>query len=276
MISNLNIERDQIFMGSGQRICIYKIYSSEIVPTKTFVFVHGLGVYVDSYIEWLKRFVNEGYVIYSFDLPGHGRSSGKRGDVGSYSMLYTIINNCVKCAKEDYVNLPLVLYGHSLGGNIVLAYLNATSENQIDCCVITAPWLRMEGRMYHILYRVSLWLYSNGISLVLPRSIKGIRRCKEEDPLHHYWISTDTFRQAQKAGNSFFDCDVLGNIRICIVHGEEDRATSHLMSESLSHRHNNFTFNLFHKTRHHFHKSEEADDIFIYINQWINESVGYV
>ncbi|QZT35736.1 alpha/beta hydrolase [Halosquirtibacter xylanolyticus] len=273
MISNLNIETSDIDSSRGQHTCLYKIFSSEVDPTKIFVFIHGLGVHVTSYLDWLERFVNKGYVVYSFDLPGHGRSSGKRGDVGNYYKLYQLISDTISRGKSEYSSLPVVLYGHSLGGNILLSFIQNSNISSVSCCVVTAPWVRLDGNMYGAIFRFCRWLYSKRLSLIVPRNIWNFKSYNEEDPLVHHKIATRTFYEAQNAGSFFFREDSFGDMNICLVHGAQDMATSALISRELSKVHNNFTFGLFRNTRHHLQNSEEADEIFSYINKWIDGSV---
>ncbi len=78
------------------------------------VLVHGAG---GSHMHWpaeLRRL--PGAVVYSLDLPGHGKSDGPgRADIGEYAE--TIL------AFVDALGLPrFVLAGHSMGGAIALEY----------------------------------------------------------------------------------------------------------------------------------------------------------
>src|SRR5664280_3775281 len=56
------------------------------------IMVHGLGEHIQRYLAWAGLFKNEGIAFIGLDLPGHGRSDGRRGSISSYfltCLLYT-------------------------------------------------------------------------------------------------------------------------------------------------------------------------------------------
>ena len=63
-----------------------------------------------------------GYALVGFDLRGHGRSSGARGHFPSLDAVLADINAFREFVTARYPNVPLFLYGHSLGGLLSLTY----------------------------------------------------------------------------------------------------------------------------------------------------------
>ena len=57
----------------------------------------------------------------SFDLRGHGRSGGRRGDT-RFAATFDDIDRLLSDAADRFPDRPRFLYGHSLGGLLVLAY----------------------------------------------------------------------------------------------------------------------------------------------------------
>ncbi|NJK94836.1 MAG: alpha/beta hydrolase [Bacteroidales bacterium] len=76
-----------------------------------------------------------------FDLRGHGHSEGKRGN-GNYEDYLNDIETVYKWLKLRYGNLPRVLYGHSMGGNLALGYA-INCKPDIDRLIVTSPWLKL-------------------------------------------------------------------------------------------------------------------------------------
>ena len=54
------------------------------------ILVHGLGEHIQRYNHWAELFNREDIGFTGVDLPGHGRSDGKRGNIKSYSLLSEI------------------------------------------------------------------------------------------------------------------------------------------------------------------------------------------
>ena len=81
--------------------------------------VHGLGDHGARYQALAASTVAKGWCTYAFDLPGHGRSPGGRGRVDSFSGLLADIEAACKTISRKFPEIPKVLLGHSMGGNLV-------------------------------------------------------------------------------------------------------------------------------------------------------------
>ncbi len=93
-----------------------------IFPKAVVCLVHGLGEHVSRYAHVAEAFGREGFVLLGADLRGHGRSGGPRGHISSIEDFMQDIDVLLEQARTRYPNLPLYLYGHSLGGIQVLHY----------------------------------------------------------------------------------------------------------------------------------------------------------
>ena len=103
------------------------------------VLVHGLGEHADRYSTHFSEFFNKKkYAIVTFDLPGHGKSGGKRGEIKQADDFKKLVSSGIAFAKSKYPNLPVFIYGHSLGGLISLEFL-IRQQPQIIGAIITAP-----------------------------------------------------------------------------------------------------------------------------------------
>jgi alpha-beta hydrolase superfamily lysophospholipase len=106
----------------------------------TVVLTHGMGEHLGRYDHVAERLREAGCTVVRWDLRGHGRSDGRRGHVGSYAMLLDDLAEV--CALAQAETGPLYLYGHSLGGQIVLNF--ATRDRpEAAGLIITSPWLRL-------------------------------------------------------------------------------------------------------------------------------------
>ncbi len=125
--------------------CPYDLYKKEWVTTQelkaNMFLVHGIGEHLGRYEDFAAFFNRHGISVYGFDLPGHGKSSQARGHIPSFDRLNDCIELELNKLRAAAPGLPLFLYGHSLGGLIVLNYL--FSRKPADLKVIaSAPGLK--------------------------------------------------------------------------------------------------------------------------------------
>ena len=110
-------------------------------PVGVVVIVHGLHEHGGRYAAVAARLARAGYASYAVDHPGHGRSPGTRGNIGSMAGTVDGVAALVRLAAQRHPGLPLFVYGHSLGGLIALQYLTGTPDAGIRGAVISAPAL---------------------------------------------------------------------------------------------------------------------------------------
>ena len=131
------------FLGAKEiRGCL----SGRRVPLGRFaavvVLTHGLGEHSSRYGHVAAALVERGLQVSAWDLRGHGRSSGPRGDVTDYDLL--VEDLAAVCAHFRVKGRPLFLFAHSLGAQITLSYLerqDAECDGARDCFAVAAAGL---------------------------------------------------------------------------------------------------------------------------------------
>jgi alpha-beta hydrolase superfamily lysophospholipase len=89
-------------------------------PVKASVLlVHGIGEHSGRYERVGRHLASAGYAVQAPDLRGHGRSDGKRGHA-RFADVFRDLDELL--AGDPHGGGPAFLYGHSLGGLLVLAY----------------------------------------------------------------------------------------------------------------------------------------------------------
>lgn len=100
------------------------------------VLVHGLAEHSGRYQRTGSLLAEAGFRVRSFDLIGAGASGGRRWHINDWGRYHDQIATHVSVARES--GLPVVLMGHSLGGNLCLGY--ALSERPApDLLILSAP-----------------------------------------------------------------------------------------------------------------------------------------
>lgn len=112
-----------------------QVYSAE-EPKGTIVIVHGAFEHSGRYDGVVKRFTQEGYHVITGDLPGQGKTEGKRGHIDSFTQYLDTIEKWVHKAEE--FELPIYLLGHSMGGLAVSRTLQEKSL-PIQAVILSSP-----------------------------------------------------------------------------------------------------------------------------------------
>ena len=100
-----------------------QVWEPQVVSPRAVVcLVHGVGEHSSRYAHVAEAFGKEGFVLFGFDQRGHGRSGGLRGHITSIEDFLQDIDLLLEQARLRYPGLPIILYGHSLGGILVLHY----------------------------------------------------------------------------------------------------------------------------------------------------------
>ena len=110
-------------------------------PVGAVVLVHGAHEHGGRYRHVAERLTAAGYATHAVDHPGHGRSPGRRGNIGSMAAAVDGVAELVRFAGEQHPGVPLFVYGHSLGGLIALQYLTGTPDARVAGAVVSAAAL---------------------------------------------------------------------------------------------------------------------------------------
>lgn len=179
-------------------------------PVRGIVIVsHGFGEHSGSYEQLAECLHQEQYATVVLDQRGHGDLGEESltirrkrlGVIPGYQSFLDDIAAVTAELKRRFPNTPLVLYGHSMGGNIAINCLLRHSQSAFACAVIESPWLGLYKEFPPLIYGVAKVLghLSPAIAIVntlSPSDITGDPvRAQEiaEDPLYHNRISMRMF-----------------------------------------------------------------------------------
>ena len=110
-------------------------------PVGVVVLVHGAHEHGGRYGHVAERLAAGGYASYAPDHPGHGRSPGRRGNIGSLAAAVEGVAQTARAAGDRHPGVPLFVYGHSLGGLVALQYLTGELHERVAGGVVSAPAL---------------------------------------------------------------------------------------------------------------------------------------
>jgi lysophospholipase len=113
--------------------------------------VHGFGMHIDKYKELADFFNKNGYAFVIHDQRGFGMMPGTtqgerkrlQGVISDYRLFLDDISTIREKIKVWYPDIPVILYGQSMGGNIVINYLMTRKQNEYSKVILESPWLRL-------------------------------------------------------------------------------------------------------------------------------------
>jgi len=198
-------------------------------PRRRVVLVHGLGEHITRYRDVAGVLTAHGSEVSGFDFRGHGNSEGARGDASSFERLITDLEEYVSdCAMQT--GLPVHLYGHSMGGNVVLNYA-LRRRSDVRSLVVTSPGLKPASVATRFALKLGAILkpfagrliVSNGIDVSYLSRRQDVVQDYERDPLNHDRISVRLALSLIEAGD--YACRNAARLRkpLLLLQGTDDR-----------------------------------------------------
>ena len=117
-------------------------------PKYVVCLIHGIGEHAGRYDRTGEAFKKSEIAMVGMDLRGHGLSSGKRGHAAPRISILNDIDRLMEYIQNEYLEIPIILYGHSLGGNIALDYRRRGTYRSIpEGYIITSPWIILQQKI---------------------------------------------------------------------------------------------------------------------------------
>lgn len=254
-------------------------------PKAVVCIVHGLGEHSARYQHVAGFFTQNNISVFAYDLRGHGKSEGPRGHTPSYSHLLDDVEEILKTARAEYNDLPLFLYGHSFGGNIVANYILKRNTNEIAGAVLSSSWFtaqirptKIEFKLAHIMNRIwpAFTQGSRFSSSMLTRDA-ACNQAYENDPLVHRKMSVRLGLESYDAGLWAIEHASRLKIPTLVWHGSDDAITSPEGSQQFSENAGEQTsFKLWQGAKHEPHNDLEKQEVLDYFYEWISNLTPHV
>jgi len=207
-------------------------WEPESKPRAVVGLVHGLGEHVVRHAPLAAALVDDGCALMGFDLRGNGRSGGQRGHAPDYETLLDDIDALLHWIESRHPGVPIFLYGHSLGGGLVLNHALRRAP-RIRGVIATSPWLRNVApltAMQKVLLRTVAPLVPTltqkwGSPSALSRDPR-VAEDFERDPLTHGLITVRMYTECSRAGEWALEHAAEFPVPVLLMHGTGDRLTS--------------------------------------------------
>ena len=261
----------------------YKIYLREWLPNqkadKNIFIIHGLGEHSGRYEDFAKNLTQKNIGVFCIDLIGHGKSNGKRGHIKSFEDYINAVENGIIYIRKKFLDTPIILFGHSLGGLICLKFLLDRESKEIEKAIVSSPWIETALKIpKHLLFihkifqkiTPRLQLSNNLITSHLSKNQKVVTDY-ESDILVHDKITLNLFSEILRTIEDVLKRSSRIKIQTFIYHGKNDKIISYKGTEKIANLIPYNKFILFENIYHEPHNDIEKDLIFEEITDFINK-----
>ena len=127
--------------ADSTRLHVYR-WSPEGEPKAAVLIAHGMAEHAGRYARFAERLTEAGYDVYAVDHRGHGKTAGSLDNVGyfadkdGFEKVVEDLYAVTRTISEDHPELPVFLFGHSMGSILSRAYAIAHSST-IEGLVLT-------------------------------------------------------------------------------------------------------------------------------------------
>jgi len=252
-------------------------------PRAHLLLVHGIAEHAGRYRHVAAQLARAGITAHAYDQRGFGGSGGHRAYVDRWSQYHDDVEDRLAEVRSAADGLPVVLYGHSMGGLIALGYTLADPPRPLpDLLVLSAPaidaavpvWKR---RLADILggvmprFAVANTFPKGGLS-----SDPAVEAAYLADPLAVHRTTTrlgvSLFREQDRVKSALAGGERLP-VATYVLHGADDPIVPEWASRSLEGR-ANVTRRVYEGLHHETHNEPNSASVIADTIAWIVGQAG--
>ncbi|MEJ7838653.1 MAG: lysophospholipase [Thermomicrobiales bacterium] len=109
-------------------------------PRAIVIVIHGHAEHLGRYQLLVMQLAANGYAVFGLDHHGHGRSSGVRGFARRFDAFVDDLETLVLRARTTCPGVPVIVFGHSMGGLIAVRYALRHNDD-LAALVVSGPAL---------------------------------------------------------------------------------------------------------------------------------------
>ncbi|MGY0408930.1 MAG: alpha/beta hydrolase, partial [Polaribacter sp.] len=244
------------------------------------IIAHGMGGHSGRYKHVAKKLVENNFAMVSFDHFGHGKTSGKRGHNPNYEAVLKSISIIIEKTTTLFPKKPIFLYGHSMGGNVVINYV-LRKNNALKGVIATSPFLKLafQPPKWKLFFGKILQKIAPAITLGNEINTAHLSRNKNEekeyinDILVHDKISPNFSITFIKTGKWAIENANKLKIPLFILHGTEDKIIDHKASIAFANNTKNATLKLYEGGYHELHNDLCKEEMLTDVVNWLHFQV---
>ncbi|MBC2840436.1 alpha/beta fold hydrolase [Robiginitalea sp. SC105] len=265
------------FKAEWAGVQVYGFHAAPDSPGGCIVLVHGFGEHSGRYeSSVVPQILQAGWAVLAFDLVGHGRSGGRRGHCAGYLQLLEQVQAACRRARETFPGKALVVYGHSMGGNLVLNLVLRGMESPAGI-VASSPYLRLAFKPPAWKWQLGKFFLKVAPGITLPSGLdpSGISslaeevRAYQEDPLVHDRVSPNYSFPVIEAGAWALEHANALEVPLLIAHGSDDPIIDPEGSQLMHQRVPDSRLLMLPGNFHELHHDRGREELFRTLTDWL-------
>lgn len=151
---NFNSEKVNIMVEDSIELDAYLITPKLDSIKGIIIMVHGIGSCKEPFVELAQDLANQKIATFLFDLRAHGKSGGEYCTYGYYEK--NDIAQIVSFIESKYPNIPVGIWGTSLGGAIAIQALE--KDKRIQFGIVECTFTELDKIVYDYQKRICFGL----------------------------------------------------------------------------------------------------------------------
>lgn len=238
------------------------------------IITHGIALHAIYYRKFAELLNEAGYSVVLYDVRGHGKSQGKRGDIKSIYQFTSDLYELVEHVRKSN-DLPIYLLGHSMGGVITKVYATLY-DNFSGTIILASPF---DASNLGIFGYLPGWLIGR-IRVKTDFSDPRLSHFQSSDNVDPYALKNFTVRlilQTLKKGTKHVQKNIDKYTKpTLLVHGTEDKLVVPSSSQKFYQKLPNIdkTLELIEGGYHNLHHDTVTEEVVEKISRWLNNQVS--
>jgi len=249
-------------------------------PIAVMSLVHGFGEHSGRYHDMASHLNAAGISVVALDLRGHGRTESPRGVCKNYSEMVHDVRSLLAESKRLYPNLPHYLFGHSMGGGLVL-HMGLTEKQSLAGYLVSAPLIIPKEpvpKTLRVLARIMSKIMPKG---TMPNTIRGDQvttiqteqDAYESDPLNHDRLGFGLAMGMLSAGEDVYAESQDWDKPLCLWHAYGDQLTDFEASKNFAEEAENCSFTAFENVEHEMHNDTCREAVYALMTNFMKAKI---
>jgi acylglycerol lipase len=245
--------------------------------------IHGIAEHAGRHAHVASQFADAGIETHAYDLRGFGASQGRRAYVDRWSQYHDDLEDRLASVRAAAGALPVILYGHSMGGLIALGYVLAEPPRpRPDLLVLSAPAIAAVMASWKRSLAAVLGRALPNLEVANSLPAGGLCRTPQVETTYRA-DPLNTHRTTARLGLELFGEQARVAARLAgtralplptyVLHGSDDPIVPVSASGLLDGR-QNVTRHVYPRLRHEMHNEPEAASVIGDTIAWIDRSLG--